>query len=93
MEDDSEKGEPRILRKDGEEIEIVYADAGDEIEIGEDEEVEFIELPPPPFGAFPPEFAPSRPQEVRPRPKPQTGLRPQPQHKKNFEKVRGNRAC
>lgn len=73
MEDDSEKGEPRILRKDGEEIEIVYADAGDEIEIGEDEEVEFIELPPPPFGAFPPEFAPVRPQEVRPRPKPQTG--------------------
>lgn len=73
MEDDSEKGEPRILRKDGEEIEIVYADVGDEIEIGEDEEVEFIELPPPPFGAFPPEFAPSRPQEIRPRPKPQTG--------------------
>ena len=36
MEDDSEKGEPRILRKDGEEIEIVYADAGDEIEIGEE---------------------------------------------------------
>lgn len=68
MEDDSENGEPRIPRKDGEEIEIVYADAGDEIEIGEDEEVEFIELPPPPFGAFPPEFA-----NARPRPKPQKG--------------------
>ena len=86
MEDDSEKGEPRILRKDGEEIEIVYADAGDEIEIGEDEEVEFIELPPQPFGALPPAGGPSAPETA-------DGARPQPQHKKNFEKVRGNRAC
>ena len=73
MEDDFENGEHHILRKDGEEIEIVYADAGDEIEVGEDEEVEFIELPPPPFGAFPPDFAKARAPEIRPRPKPQTG--------------------
>lgn len=73
MEEDSENGERHILRKDGEEIEIVYADAGDEIEVGEDEEVEFIELPPPPFGAFPPEFVAARESEIRPRPKPQVG--------------------
>lgn len=73
MEDDSENGERHILSKDGEEIEIVYADAGDEIEVGENEEVEFIELPPPPFGAFPPEFVVARESEIRPRPKTQTG--------------------